>query len=73
MSEELDKALASIEKNIDAWDEKPTRELASQLQMQLSILKLLVGIDRFDELPAFARYLKETTTFMDNCLKKKEN
>lgn len=72
MNEELDKALASIEKTIEAWDEKHTREIASQLQMQLTMLKLLIGIDRFDELPAFARYLREATRFIDNEDKQKE-
>ena len=72
MNEELDKALASIEKTIEAWDEKHTFEVASQLQMQLTMLKLLIGIDRFDELPAFARYLREATRFIDNEDKQKE-
>jgi len=36
------------------------------------MLKLLIGIERFDELPAFARYLRETTKFIDNEDKQKE-
>lgn len=33
--------------------------------MQLSLLKLLVGIDKFDELPAFARVLREVSTYLN--------
>ena len=72
MNEEIDKALCAVQKSIEAWDENHTREIASQLQMQLTMLKLLIGIERFDELPAFARYLRETTKFIDNEDKQKE-
>lgn len=33
--------------------------------MQLSLLKLLVGIEKFDELPAFARVLREVSTYLN--------
>ena len=64
MNEELDTALKKIQQSIEAWDAKHTRETAAVLQMQLTILKLLVGIERFDELPAFARYLNEVTEYL---------
>ena len=72
MNEEIEKALGSVQKTIEAWDESHTVEIASQLQMQLTMLKLLIGIDRFDELPAFVRYLREATRFIDNKDKQKE-
>ena len=37
--------------------------------VQLSVMKLLVGIDKFDELPAFARYLREVTAFLNEVAK----
>ena len=72
MNEEIDKAICAVQKTIEAWDESHTVEIASQLQMQLTMLKLLIGIDRFDELPAFVRYLREATRFIDNEDKQKE-
>lgn len=38
--------------------------------MQLTLLKVAVGIDRFNELPSFVRYLDETTRFISNDAKK---
>lgn len=40
--------------------------------MQLTMLKLLLGVEKFDELPAFSRYMRETTKFINNEDKMKE-
>lgn len=41
------------------------------MQIALTTLKLLVGIDKFDELPAFARVLEEVTQFLKDKQKTK--
>ena len=33
--------------------------------MQLTILKLLCGVEKFNELDAFVRYLKEATEYLN--------
>lgn len=38
--------------------------------MQLTLLKVAIGIDRFNELPSFVRYLDETTKFISEDAKK---
>jgi len=38
--------------------------------MQLTLLKVAIGIDRFNELPSFVRYLNETTKFISQDAKK---
>lgn len=35
------------------------------LEFQLSVMKLMVGIDKFDELPNFSRVLREVTRWLD--------
>lgn len=74
MNDEIDEAIKKVTKTIEQWDEEtnaqnPTVKTAKELQFQLSVMKLLVGIDKFDELPAFARYLREVTTFLNEVAK----
>lgn len=38
--------------------------------MQLTLLKVAIGIDRFNELPSFVRYLDETTKYISADAKK---
>lgn len=38
--------------------------------MQLTLLKVAIGIDRFNELPSFVRYLDETTKYISQDAKK---
>ena len=38
--------------------------------MQLTLLKVGIGIDKFNELPSFVRYLDETTKFISQDAKK---
>ena len=35
------------------------------LEFQLSVMKLMVGIDKFDELPNFSRVLREVTRWLN--------
>ena len=64
MNEEINEAMNKVLKTIELWQENKDRETALQLELLLSILKLLVGINNFDELPAFARYLKEAREWL---------
>lgn len=59
MNEDINEAMNKVLKTIELWQENKDRETALQLELLLSILKLLVGVNNFDELPAFARYLNE--------------
>lgn len=73
MNEEIEQAIKKIQDSIAQWDilsisdgiyeEKTT--IAKQLQLQLTVLKLIVGIDSFDELPTFSRYLKNVTKYIN--------
>lgn len=70
MNEEIDEALRKTCKTIEQWDaevnsKNPTISTAKQLQFELSILKLIIGIEKFDELPAFSRYLREVTKLIE--------
>lgn len=69
--EDIDTLISKALKLIDTWEEEPrTRKLADQLQMQLTLLKVAIGIDRFNELPSFVRYLDETTKYISADAKK---
>ena len=69
--EDVDTLISKALKLIDVWEEEPkTRHTADQLQMTLTLLKVAIGIDRFNELPSFVRYLDETTCFIRNDAKK---
>ena len=69
--EDVDTLISKALKLIDICEEEPkTRKTADQLQMTLTLLKVAIGIDRFNELPSFVRYLDETTCFIRNDAKK---
>ena len=69
--EDIDTLISKALKLIDFWETDPrTRHTADQLQMTLTLLKVAIGIDRFNELPSFVRYLDETTCFIRNDAKK---
>lgn len=57
--------MKNVVDTIDRWDEEKTMKTATLLQMQLSILKLIIGIERFDELPCFVRILRDVTRYID--------
>ena len=69
--EDVDTLISKALKLIDQWEEETrTRHTADQLQMTLTLLKVAIGIDHFNELPSFVRYLDETTCFIRNDAKK---
>ena len=62
---DIDTAMDNVLKLIEKWEENKTRELAAKLQMSLTILKMLCGVDKFNELDAFVRYLNEATEYLN--------
>ena len=72
MNEETEAIVNKVLKLIELWeDDGNCRANALELQMKLTILKLMVGIDKFDQLPAFVRVLKEVTDFIADDDKRK--
>ena len=65
MNEEIDKAMKRVQQALEAFEESKTFETALDLEWKLTIMKLLVGLDNFDHLPAFSRALRETSAFID--------
>ena len=72
MNEEIDKAMKRVQQALEAFEESKTFETALDLEWKLTIMKLLVGLDNFDRLPAFSRALRETSTFIDKHYNNKE-
>lgn len=77
MNEAIEEAMSKVVKTIGVWHDEElagqhTHETAQTLEFQLTVLKLLIGIDKFDELPAFSRMLKEATSFNTAWYKAKE-
>ena len=65
MNEEIEAATKRVLKALDAFEESKTAENARELEWKLTMMKLLVGVDRFDQLPAFSRALREASAFVD--------
>lgn len=61
MNEEIEKYMKLILTSIEDWEETKSLENAKKLNLQLTLLKLLVRPAEFDTLDAFSRYLNETT------------
>lgn len=72
MNEEIDKALKRVQQALEAFEESKTFETALELEWKLTIMKLLVGLDNFDQLPAYSRALREASAFIDKHNKKEE-
>lgn len=76
MDEEIEQLMSKILKNIDIWEEEETtyknhtRQTCKELEMQLTTLKLIIGIDKFNELPSFVRYLKLVSIWNDKYFEK---
>lgn len=68
--EDVDTMISKALKLIDEWQSEPrTRKTADLLQMQLTLLKVAVGIDKFNELPSFVRYLDEVSRWISEDMK----
>ena len=65
MNEEIETATKRVLKALEAFEESKTAESARELEWKLTMMKLLVGADRFDQLPAFSRALREASAFVD--------
>ena len=72
MNEEIETAMKMVWKAMDAFEESKTFENARELEWKLTMMKLLVGLDNFDQLPAFSRALREASAFIDRQNKKEE-
>ena len=72
MNEEIDKAMKRVQQALEAFEESKTFQTALELEWKLTIMKLLVGLDNFDHLPAFSRALREVSAFIDKHYSNKE-
>ena len=72
MNEEIDTAMNRVQQALEAFEQSKTFETALDLEWKLTMMKLLVGLDNFDKLPAFSRALRETSAFIDKHSKKEE-
>ena len=65
MNEEIDTAMKRVQQALEAFEESKTAENARECEWKLTMLKLLIGADNFDQLPAFSRALREASAFID--------
>lgn len=72
MNEEIDTALKRVQQALEAFEESKTFKTALELEWKLTMLKLIVGLDNFDKLPAFSRALREASAFIDKHYSNKE-
>ena len=72
MNEEIDKAMKRVQQALEAFEESKTFETALELEWKLTIMKLLVGLDNFDQLPACSRARREVSAFIDKNYSNKE-
>lgn len=61
MNEEIETYVKNILASIEDWEEDNSLVNAKKLNLQLTVLKLMVRPSEFDELSAFARYLRQTS------------
>ena len=65
MNEELDEYLKNVKNLISIWESTPRSiEVAKDLNLNLTFLKVLIGSERFDGLDAFCRYFRETSKYI---------
>ena len=66
MNEEIDEYLKNVKSLISIWESTPRSiEVAKDLNLNLTLLKVMIGSERFDGLDAFCRYMKETSKFIN--------
>ena len=66
MNDEIEKYFKLVLSSIEDWEEEKTLDVAKRLNLQLTLLKLLVRPSEFDSLDAFSRYLRDTTKFIND-------
>ena len=72
MNEEIDTAMKRVQQALEAFEESKTLENARECEWKLTMMKLLIGADNFDQLPAFSRALREASAFVDKQNRNKE-
>ena len=72
MNEEIDAAMKRVMQALEAFEESKTLENARELEFKLTLLKLLLTPQTFDQLPAFSRALSEASAFVDKYNKNTE-
>ena len=72
MNEEIDTAMKRVQQALEAFKESKTFETALELEWKLTMMKLLVDLDNFDQLPALSRALREASAFIDKHYSNKE-
>ena len=65
MNEEIDAAMNKVMLALETFEESKTLENARECEWKLTMMKLLIGADNFDQLPAFSRALREASAFVD--------
>ena len=72
MNEEIDTAMKRVQQALEEFEESKTFKTALELEWKLTMMKLIVGLDNFDKLPAFSRALREASAFIDKHYSNKE-
>ena len=72
MNEEIETAMNRVLNALEAFEESKTFDTALELELKLTILKLMLTPQAFDQLPAFSRALREASAFIDEYNKNKE-
>ena len=65
MNEEIETAMKRVMRALETFEESKTADNARECEWKLTIMKLLIGADKFDQLPAFSRALREASAFVD--------
>lgn len=68
--DEIEQAIAKVTKAVSEFEEAPSPATAVEAEWKLTIFKLLVGLDKFDSLPAFKRALDAVEDYLENEAKK---
>ena len=68
-NEDIDIMMKKIDSEFQEFMEnKDDINILSQLELDLTKMKMIVGIERFDQLPAYVRMLSRTTQLLDEKL-----
>lgn len=69
MNEELETIMKKIDREFQEYlTNKNDINILSELELDLTKMKMMVGIERFDELNAYRRMLNRTTLLLDEKL-----
>ncbi len=71
MKEEIDEFMRKLLKNYDMFRKTPKEDIAHDMEVQFSFLRVLLG-NGFNDLRAFTRAEKEVAEFLDEIEKAKK-